>query len=182
MRVQLMQYADTGFKIDDLNDGSDASTIFLYPQGATTPPANAYDMSAAGRGQPTPPYGVYCAKQLAAGGYACALDLKLPAPSEGAIGNRVAYLNLSTLYNPAHFQIKLLANGTSPVSINGEQPIVDSTARANDVFRRVESRVEMASDFPYPEAAVDVSGSLCKNFVVTDDPKVAESTATTCKP
>lgn len=183
MRVQLMQYADTGFKIDDLNNGSDASTVFLYPQGATTPVNTPYDMTAAGRRQPTGPYGVYCAKQLSAGGYACAIDLKLPTPSEGAIGNRVAYLQLSSLYNPAHFQVKLLGNnGTSPVSINGEQPIVDSTARANDVFRRVESRVEMSSDFPYPEAAVDISGSLCKNFVVTDDPSVAEKTNTTCKP
>lgn len=181
MRAQLMQYANTGFKLDDLSSGSDANTAFLYPLGATTPSNSAYDMASAGRGAPTSPHPVYCAKQLSAGGYACTLNLKLPAPGNGSINNRIAYLRLSSLYNPAHYQIKLLNNGSSLVQIDGEQPIVDSTARANDVFRRVEGRVEMTSDFPYPDAGVDITGSLCKNFVVTDDPSVA-STSNICTP
>lgn len=175
MRAQVMQYDGTaGFSLDDLNSGTNASTMFLYPLGGS-PTEASYDFTAVGRRQQTAPYPVYCAKQLSAGGYACTAKLKLPSLGKDADPNRVAYLRLTSLYNQTHYQITLFNNGSSPVQINGEQPIVDSTARANDVFRRVESRVEMASDFPYPDAAVDVTGSLCKNFVVTNDPAVAAS-------
>jgi hypothetical protein len=37
------------------------------------------------------------------------------------------------------------------------------------MFRRVKSRVELKSDFIYPEAAVDIEGDLCKSFIITDD-------------
>jgi hypothetical protein len=82
---------------------------------------------------------------------------------------------LSALYNGAHYQVELLKAGT-PVLFDHVQPEVDSTGRANDMFRRVKSRIEFKSDFTYPEAAIDIEGDLCKNFIVTDkDPAAGET-------
>lgn len=57
------------------------------------------------------------------------------------------------------------------VNFQGVQPMVDSTGRANDLFRRVEARLETINTyFPYPEAALSVTDSddgVQKAFWVT---------------
>jgi hypothetical protein len=82
----------------------------------------------------------------------------------------MAYLRLSTLYNASHFMVKLYNTdtGSSLVRFKGVQPQVDSTGRANDMFRRVQALVELKGVVTYPEAAVDIAGNLCKNFLITD--------------
>jgi hypothetical protein len=90
---------------------------------------------------------------------------------------------LSGLYNGAHFKVNLKkggANGT-PVAFNGVQPIVDSTGRANDLFRRVQARIELTSDMTYPDAVIDLDGDLCKNFTITNDDS-GYSNSATCTP
>jgi len=99
--------------------------------------------------------------------YACTTTITLPNPVGGNANNRTAFLRLTALYNAAHYSIRLKSGGNY-VNFNRVQPEVDSTGRANDVFRRVEARVELKGDFTYPEAAIDMQGNLCKNFTVTD--------------
>jgi hypothetical protein len=58
------------------------------------------------------------------------------------------------------------------INFVGVQARVDSTGRANDLFRRVESRIEMTDiNFPLPEFALQLSGEgnndIEKNFWVT---------------
>jgi hypothetical protein len=101
---------------------------------------------------------------IASGGYACSMSLQLPTPVGGGDAS-IAYLRLSSFYVGTHFRVSL-----GGVQFRGVQPVVDSTGRANDVFRRVQSRVDLYdTSFPYPDAAVDSAGDFCKDFGVTDD-------------
>jgi Tfp pilus assembly protein PilX len=182
MRTQLMQMGGS-FKLSDFDDSqagnkSDANTLFLYP--SATGVSNE-DFALDARRSPTnTPHQVKCNSSLVDGEYACQATIKLPSPIDGNTVNRNAYLRLTSLYNGAHYKIRL-KKGATYVQFNQVQPLVDSTGRADDIFRRVQARVELTGDFTYPEAAIDMQGNLCKNFSVTD--KDADfSGTTTCTP
>ncbi len=169
MRTQFMQFG-SGSPLTDFDDGqsggrSNANTLFLYPSAAgLTDKDFALDARRSPLNAPQP---VKCNESFVDGEFACTVTLHLPAPINGSNANRNAFLRLSALYNGAHYKITL-KNGTETVKFNQVQPEVDSTGRANDLFRRVLARVELKGDFTYPEAAVDLTGNLCKNFMVTD--------------
>lgn len=160
MRTQLIQYGSS-FRLNDFSEfNSNASTLFLYPSQT-----GAVDASFANDGRlvENGPTLIKC-NSLGNSAYACSATINLPDPDES--GTRTAYLRLSALYSNATFSVQLM-NGGSVVNFNGVQPEVDSTGRANNIFRRVKARVETQSDFPYPESAVDVTGNLCKDFFVS---------------
>lgn len=182
MRTQLVQVGSS-FKLSDFDDSpggqSDANTLFLYPSATG---ATSKDFALDARYSPTnAPQPVRCRASIAGGGYACAVDLKLPVPVNGSVTNRTAFLNLSALYNHAHFRVQLKDGNGLIVQFADVQPEIDSTGRANDLFRRVVSRVELRGDVTYPNAEIDVSGNLCKNFSVTTRNSDYKSSAT-CTP
>ena len=82
-----------------------------------------------------------------------------------------AFLRLLPIYRDTDFKIELLDERQRIVKFNGVQPKVDSTGRANDRFRRVESRLEFNdSNIPVPDFAVeseDTSQPFCKSFWVS---------------
>ncbi len=199
LRAQLIQFGDS-FRLSDFDITNSAgennsSTVFLYPTsgaGSTSDAFTALDnRKETANDEPAPatsamtPRGVRCQASVATGGYACAMSLALPAPIGG--GDRTAFMRLTPFYNATHYQVVLsqgvpLASGANVVKFKDVQPIVDSTGRASDVFRRVQSRVNLYNtDFPYPDATVDITGDFCKNFGVSDDPATYTST-NSCTP
>lgn len=170
MRTQLVQVGST-FKLSDFNDSpggnqSDANTLFLYPSAAGS---NTKSFALDPRYSPSnAPQPISCRSNLNGGGYACTVTLQLPVPINGSVDNRTAYLHLTALYNQAHFRIQLKDGSGNIVKFSNVQPEVDSTGRANDLFRRVVSRVELRGDVTYPNAEIDVTGGLCKNFSITE--------------
>lgn len=199
LRAQLIQFGSS-FRLSDFDitnsDGeNNSSTVFLYPTsgaGSTSDAFTALDSrKETADDEPEPdtaaitPRGVKCQASIATGGYACTMSLTLPAPIGG--GDRTAFLRLTPFYNATHYRVVLsegapLSNGTNIVNFKDVQPIIDSTGRANDVFRRVQSRVNLYNtDFPYPDATVDITGDFCKNFGVSDDPATYTST-NSCTP
>jgi len=193
MRVGLMQYG-TSFKLEDFdslkaNGQSNAHTMFLYPSKvinsetvmATQDKREELPNTLPADGAATP-YATLCSETVTgdAGNYSCEMKLRIPdAVNSDALGNRTAYLRLTALYNLTHFRITL-SKDNSPRLFSDVQASVDSTGRANDLFRRVQSRIDMIdTTFPYPDAALDIGGDLCKNFSVTD---VEYFPGTTCAP
>ena len=180
MRAQLIQFGST-FELDDFDaarstlTSSNANTVFLYPTSTTASnPVDTIgfnsDIRQTSYGAPQP---VRCVSSLSAGGYACTVKMAVPEAVGSSGGNRNAYLRLTPLYNATHFRVTL----SDGAKFDGVQPSIDSTGRANDQYRRVESRVDLIdTSFPFPEAAVNLSGNLCKDFSITNsaseyDPK-----------
>ena len=127
------------------------------------------------------------------GSYACSADFYLPKPMGGDTRNMsTSFLAVSLPYGGPQTDISVkmykCIDPTKPINakvgstneINCEvvyfanvQPMVDSTGRANDLFRRVESRIELAdTNFPianYALAMTDPSNStgIVKDYYVT---------------
>lgn len=170
MRAQLFQVGSS-FTLANLDAStptqSDANTIFLYPSATPSNTTKLFtsDNHTSPQASGIGPQAVTCKTDVSAGGYACSVDLTLPDPING--GSRVAYLRLSALYNKTNYSVTL-SNSGAPIKFDGVQPEIDSTGRANDLFRRVQSRVDV-TDPAYPDTAVDITSSLCKDFSVTNN-------------
>lgn len=181
MKAQLLQYGSS-FKLSNFDSDSDFNaTQFLVPSSVGT---NIADFSSDNRQHQndsssanTTARAVRC-DSTATSGYACEITLSLPSnwddddATADDIVNRQAFLKLSQFYASASTEVSItMLNTTMPgVPIRfTTQPIVDVTGRANDVFRRIQSRIDLdRSSIPNIESAVDVTRSLCKNFIVTD--------------
>lgn len=177
LRTQLIQFKKGDIDLDAFNakDTPNARTLFLYPQNYNTNDPQALSFTTDTRRSNThqnEPMPASCNTDFDKfNGYACQVELTLPALSGG--GTREAYLQLQTYYQQyTSFKIELVSNSGTNVDLNEVQPRVDSTGRASSLFRRVEANVSLRNDgisLPYPDAALSVDGDLCKNFFITDE-------------
>ena len=177
MRVQLITPKQP-FQLQDFDTSSGAhaasSTLFLYPQTmAVTGPTNSALSAAQSRAGSSPnqqlDHGldlVNCSRDFANHGYACRAEIAVEAVSAAASAN--AYLRVTPLYRASHVKVTLLRGVAGADRFDGVQPSVDATGRASNLFRRVEARLQIGDDFPYPENVADIENSLCKDFSVTD--------------
>ena len=117
--------------------------------------------------------------------YLCSVELKLPEPKGGSKSDArgTFLLTLALPYNQPTTDIRVEMSDSgwnnggeyNAKEFNNVQVVIDSTGRANDVYQRVESRVEsFDSDFPFPDYALtlgDGSGddALWKNFFTTTE-------------
>lgn len=192
LRTQLMQIGDS-FRISDFDvtvaGESNTNTVFLWPTSgvaAASADFTTVDPRKNNASADTPidssassPTAVRCEATISGGGYACRMTLVLPAPFGGSVDDRTAFLRLTPFYNATHFRVTL-QNGSADLNFDGVQPEIDSTGRANDLFRRVASRIDLIdTNFTYPDAALDVEGDLCKNFSVTNTAYIAGTRACT---
>jgi hypothetical protein len=183
IRAQLLQFGNS-FNLSDFekNDNSnrDDASLFLYPAASGLTTTSFSDDIRLSSVSDTLKL-VKCDQTFSTNGglgaYACTMTITLPDVVNAATngGRKDAYLRLDEFYN-ASTSVRVTlqnfngASGTADtVDFKAVQPEVDSTGRANDLFRRVSSRIDLeASSIPNLQAAVDISGSLCKNFKVTD--------------
>jgi Tfp pilus assembly protein PilX len=203
MRTQLIQFANnfTLGSFDTVSDSqTNAATMFLYPtsqQGIGERSFTAFDLRKTdvddepdAKDMLTTPAPISCLPNLGSGGYACKAELVLPQTvGAGSDADRTAFLRLTPFYNATNVRVTLWdgpVNLNLPtnarVKFNGVQPAIDSTGRANDLFRRVVSRVELFdTSFPYPEG-IEVTGNFCKDFAVTDTRYIAGTASPACNP
>lgn len=191
IRAQLIQFdANAPINLDSFwaTGNQNARTVFLYPSNINSAPSFNTD-SRRSPGGINAPREIRCEPDFDTTLYACSATIELPPPT----GQREAYLQLSAIYNKTatNYSVELCRTAACPpenvLDFNNVQPIVDSTGRASDLFRRVRARVTVTgSGTPeqFPEAALLVDGNVCKNFQITNAPGeyVALPAGTACEP
>lgn len=156
-----------------------------------------------GRNAINSPYDVWChdSTQMADKGdlYSCRAEIDVPHTKFGTTNNATRFLTLSSFYGKpdTSFRIQLLQcddSGCKVVKFVGVQSMVDATGRANDLFRRVEARIELQDvSYPFVKYGLSVYGSgtgegeIFKNYWATSncwykDKGVAHSCADYYKP
>ncbi len=172
LRTQLIQFRKGNLKLAefDKEETTNARTLFLYP---ATGALSGTDFSIDDRRKTKSGGSIpsQCSDNWFNGAskYACQMVINVPTPEGGSEANREAYLQLQALYNDSSYKVELL-NGTRVVSFDGIRPMVDSTGRASDQFRRVRARVSVSDGglpITSPQAALSLDGNLCKNFFIT---------------
>lgn len=170
------------------SQGVNRSTIFLRPQPQLkdNPTDNIIKKKALLDGADkslNEPINVECSKPTDSREFLCSASIELPRPAQlnNLRNDSSFFVRVSLPYGtPAtDFSIELegtdaATNQPTPVNFYGVQTAIDSTGRANDLYRRVESRVELVdTHFPYPEFAIEILDDgdsnkvLKKNFRIT---------------
>lgn len=174
LRVQLYGHpSSVSFTRTDLNHRS--RSVLLVPAQAGTLPTTPINFGVV---DPNPdsfntvemsPQTIQCEPSPTAniGNYACTALLELP-PWPGYESTVTSYyLRITPIYGATHFRVAMVNSG-SEVNFNQVQPIVDSTGRAADVFRRVQARVMVNNLTNYPEFVAESANTICKNMRVTN--------------
>lgn len=176
MRFELIPALRGNININDVN--GDAKTVFLYPaiSGSSTIGLAAADLgrtttpSLLAAEKTTAPNLARCQASIPSGEFACSVRVNLSGvfATGGNAGNTDYFLRLTAIYNNADYQIRLLdAGGTTLRLFNNVEPQIDATGRANDIFRRIQSRVRnITNSNPLTDGGFDITQGLCKNFNV----------------
>ncbi len=168
IRAQLIKFSP-GDKSSDINDNS--RVLFLIPATSGKDPSSdsADFILDGGRNSiadppsvssKTSPILIHCSETSE---YACTANLRtLAASKEGY------YLRVTALYNQTTFRLSLYNNSldSDPVKFNGVEPKVDITGRANDVFRRVVTRLAPndLTQNGLANLSFDSESGICKTF------------------
>jgi len=169
LAVRLIQSPDNISSLNFLNSNTYFSRIFLRPN---TSGSNALNFTSDAPESIKPiPYDATCDPSFASG-YACSINLNLPATQNNSL------IELKSIYKNTDYRVTLYS-GNNAVKFKGVQTKIDSTGRANDIFRRVETRLETTSIEAYPTSAIEVEGNFCKNFSLTT---VASNPYSDCTP
>ena len=133
------------------------------------------------------PYAVYCPENTNTE-FACSVSIEIPKPVGGERNEDTFIFIVSLPYQKpdTDFALEVCSDEVcstesfsaqdeatnDKIQLRNVQTSIDSTGRANDLYRRVEARVEQTDIyFPYPEFAIQLlksSGvSLDKNIITT---------------
>jgi hypothetical protein len=81
------------------------------------------------------------------------------------LNNDTIYLKVSSLYRHSRMEVRALRAG-APIALVGEQVLIDSTGKANDVLRRIQVRRPVQADYSVPAGALITMQGTCKRFTV----------------
>lgn len=174
------------------NNGADYSTVVLLPSEQATDANNVISSnSLRDAGNTTvekhEPFPVKCSSTSE---FACSVEFDVSGM--GLTNDDSVFLVLSLPYGDliTDFAVALYNADGQEINFKGVQISVDSTGRTNQLFRRVETRLDPADlYFPFPQYELELGGSgddtFWKNFWITancwySQPSTGNGAAATC--
>ena len=157
--IQFFKQPDGNFTEDDLS----SYRVYANPTQAAPGPYTVFQ----GANTIGPEEGDIvpsnCEAAAAPGTFACEVIFRgFPDDSD-------YFIQITNLYRQANVEVSVW-NGVNNKSFNGGQANVDVTARSGDVFRRVRATISLTEPSLLPDATITSSGSICKDFAITDNP------------
>ncbi len=176
--VISLQYVQSETAMDPIGKyaytANPASTglLFLTPAFHASGATNVGDIIKKRDDSDNNPTKVNCYETLGAtsgannDGYMCAARFSIPDTSASQ------YLVISLPYQTGatDFRVSMADASGNTVNFFGVQYVVDSTGRANDLYTRLEVRLNSVNpEFPYPQFALQSEGGIEKHFWVTNN-------------
>ena len=165
---------------------SESTYVGAYNSSAGTNVISAAQYAATNDLRKDLPFVTYCPGDAATDEFACSVIVNLPDPIGGDRSDETFMFVVALPYGQPEtdFSLEFICKDgaacgtavggggamgdTSIASLNGVQVLIDSTGRANDLYRRVEVRLEPADNtFSFPFYAVQVGEALEKSLTVT---------------
>lgn len=188
MRAQIITPGEN-FDINSMDNDASSQTIFVRPIAVNSglPIESIINTTilratTLDREYSNSPEGITCSSDFSHVSttkrnlFSCSLTIALDTPMT-VDASKNSFLRLTPIYRNATVGVELRGSSGS-VNFDGAQPLVDVTGRASNLFRRIEARLEIGDDFPYPNYAIDVEDGLCKDFSVDG----TKATPGTCDP
>lgn len=165
-------YTDATFTISDFNNSASENydTMILLPSDsgdATNTISWSAIQNAGNSDSRNEPFLIKCQQN----DFACSVDLQVGG-NIPAGGNALLIVSMPYGETVSDFSVAMLDGNKNIINFEGAQISVDSTGRANQLYRRVETRLDpVDSYFPYPQFAAELDGDndskLWKNFWIT---------------
>ena len=173
------------------NTGTDHSSILFRP--TSTSGIGQLSSSDVLEAASKHAHGAYDANCGNGDGFACRMTINLPPPyREEQRAESTFMLKLTLPYGEPSttFSVRMCKDSgcQNYATFKGVQAQVDSTGRANELYRRIEVRIELVDTYyPYPEFAIqstdDENNPVEKNQYVTSNCWTADGGSTSsCKP
>lgn len=143
------------------NVGSKQFTSFFYPTTDSSGPITYSPGSVNNLGSatqvdcdtpPATPVGVTLKS--------CTAIISIPAGNQGT----TFAMRLQSIYKEANITVFALDSGNTVQTLTGGQVLVDVTAKASDVLKRVQARIPAAGS-PVPDFAIS-AGNVCKKYSI----------------
>lgn len=178
MRVQLIAVPNSGISRADLYDRS--RTVFLKPSanglsrvGMRSSDPRGDNPNQALNQLKDSPVNTECQQNANNGQYACQISLGIPIGSFPVNQNEY-FLRITSLYRDTHLRARLercQGGNCDPRTFEAVQARIDSTGKALDTFRRIETRVSLPTDeFEMLDFGLQTAGDICKQFQVSTQP------------
>lgn len=179
IRIEIIPVMRGNITISDTDNQT--KTLFLYPSSSAVAATSVDVNGTDDRLNPkiNLPQPVRCNTAAVKGQYVCGVKLVNLNYINGDSANTDFYVRVTSLYNNTTFKMELY-QGATLRNLNNVAPLIETTGRANDVYRHIQTRVMTeTADNPTKDGGFDVTQGVCKNFQVpeyTDDCPVGSNT------
>lgn len=168
LRVEIIPVSRSAIDINAIKNNT--RTVFIYPSKSGTIITNDIDVSSI---EPekvpkaTSPWTIKCNDSATNGQYVCATRLTNLIYANGDPATTDIFLRVTPVYNGTNLLAVLHDAAGNVLKFDNVAPELDSTGRANDAYRRVQTRVQtVMPNNPTSDGGFDITQGLCKDFQV----------------